>query len=402
MAVHPAESRLLIRLATAGRPIIPAPPNPDQAPRRPRRLEVFATGLDWVQLTWSALGPGPVQVQAGDAHVEVAADGRAGALRIEGLPTGDAVDIVVTGAGLPQPLTMRAHTLPRPPGELLTTFATVSDVHLGGNSTGYFHTIVERPTPVEPHPLRCFRAALAELGAFGAERLIIKGDLVDASTEANWDAAAEELRALAIPVDVLPGNHEHRRRRDIDPEAGCARLGLELVTDVRAFDAGGVRFVLANSTRPGGDAGTVAAIRQPVVDAARATSSPVFVAMHHQPMRWSVPTYIPPGIPGPAARSFLRDLGAANPHSMMSSGHTHRHRRHDVGGIVATEVGSTKDFPGTWAGYQVFEGGIVQTVSRIAEPTAIRWTDHTRRAAGGVWSRWAPGRLDQRCFTWSW
>ena len=111
---------------------------------------------------------------------------------------------------------------------------------------------------------------------------------------------------------------------------------------------------------------------------------------------------MPVGVPPAEARQFLDALAAANPHTLVSSGHTHRHRRRHHGPVTITEVGSTKDFPGTWAGYDVHEGGIVQTVRRIADPSAIRWTDHTRRAAAGLWSRWAPGRLGDRCFTRTW
>ena len=42
---------------------------------------------------------------------------------------------------------------------------------------------------------------------------------------------------------------------------------------------------------------------------------------------------------------------------------------------MVTEVGSVKDHPGTWAGYLVYEGGIVQTVRRIMDPTALAWTE---------------------------
>ena len=45
---------------------------------------------------------------------------------------------------------------------------------------------------------------------------------------------------------------------------------------------------------------------------------------------------------------------------------------------MVTEVGSTKDHPGTWAGYLVYEGGIVQTVRRIMDPTALAWTERAR------------------------
>jgi hypothetical protein len=49
-----------------------------------------------------------------------------------------------------------------------------------------------------------------------------------------------------------------------------------------------------------------------------------------------------------------------------------------------TEVGSPKDYPGTWAGYVVHEGGIRQVVRRVAAPEVIRWTESTDGPCSGV------------------
>ena len=362
---------------------------------------MFGVGPDWLQLTWSALGPGPISVTCGDRNVELVADGGPGAVVIDHLPEATELDVVVRGPGIEGSITRHATTLRPPPGAELLRIATVSDVHLGSHSTGYLHTIVEIPEPEVPHPERCFAAAVTELGQWGAQHLVIKGDLVDRSDQANWDVAARVLGGLRIPIEVLPGNHEVRRSNEVPPDAALRAMGLHLVDGVQTVDHDGVRIILADVTRPGTDWATVAPVGDDIVDAAR-IDGPVLVALHQQPMRFRFPTYLPPGIPGPEARALLRALGRANPQVLVTSGHTHRHRRHVVGGVTATEVGSTKDFPGTWAGYQVYEGGIIQIVRRIAEPSSIRWTDHTRRAAAGIWGWWAPGRLDDRCFSLTW
>jgi hypothetical protein len=53
--------------------------------------------------------------------------------------------------------------------------------------------------------------------------------------------------------------------------------------------------------------------------------------------------------------------------------------------VVVTETGSPKDHPGTWTGYVVYEGGLRLVVRRVGRSDAIRWTEHSRRAAGGAW-----------------
>ena len=72
------------------------------------------------------------------------------------------------------------------------------------------------------------------------------------------------------------------------------------------------------------------------------------------------------------------------------------------GHVVVTETGSPKDHPGTWTGYVVHEGGIRQVVRRVARPDVIRWTERSRRAAGGAWGVWSPGRLTDRCWDLPW
>ena len=403
MSIKVHESSRRTRFVNALRSHVPPLPPMDGPPRPPKRLEVFGTGTTWIQLTWSALGPGPVEVRCGDHVIPLDTDGGPGTVTVTELSSGSEHRIHVTGPGLPAPIApLVARTLLPPPGALLHRIATVSDTHIGSRSTGFLHTIIEKPQPEEAHPVRCARAALREARAWGADELVVKGDLVDHSHPEWWAQAASVLGELDVPISVVPGNHEWSGRGDRDPADGLARHGLDLVTDVAHRDRPGVRVVLLDSSIPGEDPGRVSDVLERTLALARDTDLPLLVAMHHQPTRWRIPTYLPAGIPGPEADHFLRALGQANPRTIVTSGHTHRHRRRHVGPVTVTEVGSTKDFPGTWAGYEVHEGGIVQTVHRVAEPSCIRWTDHTRRAALGVWQLWSPGRLGDRCFTRTW
>lgn len=402
MPLHPTEHPALVRIANIHRSEVPPAPDPHGAPRSPRRLEVFGVGIDWAQLTWSRLGPGTFQVSVDDQTTEIVADGGPGAHLITGIAPATSHRITVTGDGIgTEGITLLASTLTPPPGEELLRLATVSDVHLGCDTTGYLHTIAEIPRPPVPHTVRCLRAAQTEAAFWGARRLVVKGDLVDRSDRETWAMAADVLGALSIPVDVLPGNHERSKTGDVDPYVGAADVGLDLVDGVRCADVDGVRLVWADTTRPGTDVGQIRSGAE-IIEAASTAAGPTLVFLHHQLTRHVVPTYLPVGVPRPSARRFLKSLGGANPQTLVTSGHTHRHRRYDVGPVTITEVGSTKDFPGTWAGYQVFEGGVVQTVRRIGEPSVIRWTDHTRRAALGIWGRWAPGPMASRCFTRRW
>lgn len=65
------------------------------------------------------------------------------------------------------------------------------------------------------------------------------------------------------------------------------------------------------------------------------------------------------------------------------------------------EVGCVKDFPGTWAEYRVYEGGVMQVVHRISTPDALEWSNKCRvlySDFGVDYQELAMGTLDDRCF----
>ena len=63
-----------------------------------------------------------------------------------------------------------------------------------------------------------------------------------------------------------------------------------------------------------------------------------------------------------------------------------------------TEVACVKDYPGTWAEYRVFEGGVMQVHRRISTPDALAWSEQARALYGGYYPTYALGEVDDRCF----
>ena len=83
------------------------------------------------------------------------------------------------------------------------------------------------------------------------------------------------------------------------------------------------------------------------------------------------------------------------------AGHTHRNRVRRfsaTGDVPWVEVACVKDFPGAWAEYRVFEGGILQVFRRISAPQALAWSEKTRDMYGGLYEMYAFGALAERCF----
>src|SRR5690606_21094452 len=61
-----------------------------------------------------------------------------------------------------------------------------------------------------------------------------------------------------------------------------------------------------------------------------------------------------------------------------SAGHTHRNRVVHLpvtGAVPWGEVACVKDFPGSWAEYRVYDGGILQVHHRISTPEALAWSE---------------------------
>ena len=242
--------------------------------------------------------------------------------------------------------------------------------------------------------LRCTRAALDEARGWGAQLVVAKGDITHHSRPDEWALAREIL--AGGPVVGTVGNH--------DVKAGplTVETGLDLAVDgVLVRDEPGVRIVVVDATLPRRHPGSLRHA-DAVIDAAAGTDDAVVVVLHHQLHRTPFPTHWPPGIMAPSSTRFLRQLAAANRRAVVTSGHTHRCRARRAGPVLVTEVGSVKDHPGGWAGYVVHEGGIRQVVRRTMQPDVLRWTEDTKRALFGIWGRWSPGTIDDRCVRHAW
>ena len=232
--------------------------------------------------------------------------------------------------------------------------------------------------------------------------MAVKGDLTYSGRSWQWDVVGPLLASVPVPVDVVLGNHDVVRRA-ADGRAALASHGVEVPDQPFHRDLPGIRVVLAHTAVPGRRRGRLMSPdRARVRDLVAAAEGPAFLAMHHHAHPAKLPTTYPPGIPGEQALALLDDLVAANPATVVASGHSHRHRTRRHGPLVITEIGATMHYPGTWAGYAVHEGGIRQLVRRVAAPDAIEWTERTRRVLSGIWGRYSPGQLSDRCFTHPW
>jgi predicted phosphodiesterase len=289
-------------------------------------------------------------------------------------------------------------TLPRPPGERLATVATVNDVHFGETAAGIIDGSdigpILRSEPGEPpYPELMNRAAVAEIAAADPDVVVAKGDLTSGGTEDEHQAFLECYGgAFGNRLRAVRGNHDV-----------CGPLSFA-DDPVQAVALPGVVLAILDTSVPRQAHGTLHPDQLSWLDdvAARA-DRPVLVLGHHHV--WNPDTGHRDGTYygiDPDASQRLVDVVARRPALVAyAAGHTHRNRVVRVaatGAVPYAEVAATKDFPGAWAEYRVFEGGILQVLHRIADPAALRWTERTRAMYAGLYAEYAFGALEDRCF----
>jgi hypothetical protein len=140
--------------------------------------------------------------------------------------------------------------------------------------------------------------------------------------------------------------------------------------------------------------------------AARA-DCPVMVFGHHpvaeeEVLRFNGQPILPPGLDSPSSARLAAVVRRRRAIVGYFAGHTHRNKvRHlpTTGSFPWVEVACVKDFPGSWAEYRVFEGGILQIHRRIHhDPAALTWSERCRSLYGGLYPLYAWGAVKDRCF----
>ena len=288
-------------------------------------------------------------------------------------------------------------TLPRP-GELLCRFATVNDVHFGELTCGVIDGTDIGPTfSVEegddPYPEFMNRGAVAEIAEMDPHVVVAKGDLTARGTDAEYQ------RFLDVYGSVFGDSLVHVRGNH---DAYHGESFADFATQEVALP--GVTLAVLDTARLERVNGSIDAAQLDWLDelAARADGA-VMVFGHHN--IWNPETDVRSdtffGI-RPDDSEGLFEVMARRPNVVgYFAGHTHRNQCQRFaagGGRPFVEVACVKDYPGAWAEYRVFDGGILQVHRRIATPEALSWTERTRHMYAGLYADYAFGRLDDRCF----
>lgn len=288
------------------------------------------------------------------------------------------------------------HTLARPSGKLLSRIATVNDVHFGETECGRIDDLpdgpIQRSAPgEEPHPVVMNAGAIHEMRALNPDVVIVKGDLTQDGTDEEFAAFRHHYgSAFGDSLVVARGNHDAYR-------------GQNEFTGDSWITVPGLAVALLDTTIPTETTGRIDPEQFDWLDAQlRSATTPVIVMGHHQ--QWTEgkrsDTYF--GL-HPDSSDELDQLALRHRNVIAyTAGHTHRHRVRSMAlsGVPSVEIGCVKDFPGTWAEYRVYEGGVMQVVHRISTPDALAWSERCRHLYsdfGIDYETYAMGSLEERC-----
>ena len=346
-------------------------------------------------------------------------------VRIDGLmpDTEQQVEIEVVGAAAPPrdayfPNSVR--TLPAPRAQRTARFATMNDLHFGeprfggqltpdheyGDAAEGFPLVRANDTEV-PYWRIMNDDAIAEINAADVDAVVIKGDIADRGLPEQFGFARESFAQLRAPHHAFLGNHDYYGRLHGAGEVdGYALLGQQPAP--RSVDLGGWRLVLLETAQPGDHHGVFDTDRRgwlaQTLEETRETRIPTLLLMHHQPVppehRTSYPNSI--GMLPEHSIPFFDLLGAQPQVKGVLIGHTHRNRvrRHRAAGSVPfVEVNCTKDYPGGWGHYELFEdGSFRQEVRRTASERALAHSTRCRDCFRGLYRDFSLGTLAERRF----
>lgn len=287
-------------------------------------------------------------------------------------------------------------TLARPSGRLLSTFCTVNDVHFGETVCGMIDDnpqgpILRSDPGSTPYPVVMNSGAISEMSSTNPHAVFVKGDLTNDGLPEEFVAFDQHyIGAFGDSLFVVRGNHDSYRGQNV--YGGDTWVELP-----------GANVALMDTTIVGETTGFLEPEQLDWLEERASNSTqPVLVMGHHQ--QWISgnrnDTYF--GL-HPNCSDSLTDVVARTPSIIgYTAGHTHRHRVRMMScGVPSIEIGCVKDFPGTWAEYRVYEGGIMQVVHRISTPDALEWSNKCRvlySDFGIDYQELAMGTISDRCF----
>ncbi|MEX2100607.1 MAG: metallophosphoesterase [Acidimicrobiia bacterium] len=362
--------------------------------------ELISVGPTEVVVTFTSEPGALVATRVGDR--EVTTTGPHHVVRIGDLSPDTEHELEVEGSPSDEPwLPATVRTLAQPRGRLLATIATANDVHFGETECGRtgdpatdaIGPILRAQPGDPPYPEVMNRAVVTEMARLDPDAVVVKGDLTDTGRAEEYEAFLSVYEELGPRMRHVRGNHDAMR----DPTLAAQDTPY-------AIELPGVTLGVLDTTLPGAVGGVLPAAQVSWLDdLAGAVTGPLLVFGHH-PV-WNVEAARVDSRYAIARDESLALVALIARHENIVgyfAGHTHTNRVVRLGGgrsVPLVEVACTKDYPGAWAEYRVYEGGYTQVVRRVTEPAAFAWAERARTMIQGIYRDLVLGSVQSRCFT---
>ena len=175
------------------------------------------------------------------------------------------------------------------------------------------------------------RQAVPMMNALRPDFIVASGDLISDESEESYRRLQTLLQPVETPVHFLMGNHDDRAafRRVFRPDAPSSADPV-----FEAFERGGVRFLLLDSSLPGKVEGYLAGEQLDWLEAELTAhpEQPTWIFLHHQPLPIYIRWLDALGLQNPA--DFLAILGRHPQVEVVAYGHVHQVRRWRYGGVL--------------------------------------------------------------------
>lgn len=266
------------------------------------------------------------------------------------------------------------------------------------------HPVVDGSATETPYSTFMNEDAVSEINDLGVDLSVIKGDIADGGLPEQFEIAAKTFGALHAPHHALLGNHDYLGRHqglDVD---GYALLGQEPAP--KLVELGGWRLLLLETAEPGEHHGVLGdGRREWLADTladSRQSRAPSLLVMHHQPVppehRHSYPNSI--GLDPDHSLAMFDLLGECSEVRGVLIGHTHRNRIRTYpasGSIPFIETHNSKDFPGGYGHYRLYDdGSFRQEMRRTSTARALEHSDQCRDLFQGAYRDFTLGSLSER------
>lgn len=314
-------------------------------------------------------------------------------------------------------------TLRPPPGRLLATVAVTNDMHVGEDCSGTIQTVAGQSVPPcftgDRYALRMTSASMRAIRALRPrpDLLVANGDLTAEARPGEMTTAFGILERARVPFEVTRGNHDRRHARSCDvPDDDCFRVAARPGSAVGdhavhfARDVGEALTVIGlDSCDPDTGLGRLNLGGQlEFLDAqlkrAAARGRRALVAFHHPVALYAELTVEPPVVFGVSpVRGGSDALDVLTRHdnlALVIHGHTHRNWvAYDPRSPAPfLENGAVKEYPGGFALLRFYEGGLLRTFHRVAEPWCREWIATTANQVYGRHPDYTRGPLSARAF----